>query len=406
MANTNLTPTAVTREALRILHQKSRFLSTINRQYDDSYAKSGAKIGDSLKIRLPNQFSVRTGATLNAQDVTETSVTLQVATQKGVDINFTSEELTLDIDDFSKRILEPAMSVLAANIESDALSMYKQVYNEVSDVGATITANDVLSASKVLTDGLAPYDQRCLLLGTQQNLDMVDALKGLFNAQAQVSKNYREGRVASDTFGFQSIYESSLMPIHTTGTDDGTGDYLVNDTGTITEGSVAITVDTGAGTWAAGDVFYFDSVNRVHPETKADTGILQPFVCTNAESASTTSIEFTPALYSSGAKQNVSAMPANNAKLNKLESDRSTAIGNAADYGISMAYHKDAFAFATADLVKPNGVDFCARQVMDGISMRIVRDYDISNDALPCRLDVLYGYKAIRPEIATRIGMN
>ncbi len=99
-------------------------------------------------------------------------------------------------------------------------------------------------------------------------------------------------------------------------------------------------------------------------------------------------------------------MPANNAKLNKLESDRSTAIGNAADYGISMAYHKDAFAFATADLVKPNGVDFCARQVMDGISMRIVRDYDISNDALPCRLDVLYGYKAIRPEIATRIGMN
>ena len=99
-------------------------------------------------------------------------------------------------------------------------------------------------------------------------------------------------------------------------------------------------------------------------------------------------------------------MPANNAALSKLESDRSTAIGASADYNISMAYHKDAFAFATADLLKPKGVDFVAREVMDGISMRIVRDYDISNDKFPCRIDVLYGFKAIRPELACRIGMN
>ena len=139
MANTLLTPTAVTREALRILHQKLNFVGTVLRQYDSSFAKSGAKIGDSLKIRLPNQYTVRSGASLSTQDIVESSVTLQVATQKGVDTTFTSDDLTMDLDDFSERILEPAMSVLAANIESDAMSMYKDVYNHVTDVGATVT---------------------------------------------------------------------------------------------------------------------------------------------------------------------------------------------------------------------------------------------------------------------------
>src|SRR5688500_10952725 len=122
MPNTLLSATAVTREALRILHQKLNFVGSITREYDDSFAKSGAKIGDSLKIRLPNQYSVRSGATLSAQDTTESSVTLQVATQKGVDLNFTSVDLSLSLDDFSKRVLEPAMSVLAANIEADSMN--------------------------------------------------------------------------------------------------------------------------------------------------------------------------------------------------------------------------------------------------------------------------------------------
>src|SRR5574340_777429 len=119
MTQTLLTPTAVTREALRVLHQKLNFITNINTSYDDSYAKTGAKIGDSLKIRLPNQYTVRTGAPISTQDVEESSVTLQVATQKGVDVTFTSAELTMSLDDFSKRILEPAMAVLAANIEAD-----------------------------------------------------------------------------------------------------------------------------------------------------------------------------------------------------------------------------------------------------------------------------------------------
>src|SRR5688572_5763206 len=122
MANTILTPTAVTREALRILHQKLNFIGTINRGYDDSFAKKGAKIGNDLKIKLPNQYTVRSGATLDVQDTVEDSVTLTVSSQKGVDINFSSEELTMDLDSFSKQVLDPAMAVLAANVESDAMS--------------------------------------------------------------------------------------------------------------------------------------------------------------------------------------------------------------------------------------------------------------------------------------------
>lgn len=168
MANTILTPTAVTREALRVLHQKCNFIGSINRQYDDSFAKSGAKIGDSLKIRLPNEYTVRSGAVLDVQDTTETSTTLQIATQKGVDLNFTSVDLTLSLDDFSKRILEPAMSVLAAAIESDVMNVYKSVPYQVDNIDAAATFAKLLAGRKILNDNLAPYNARTANLTTQR----------------------------------------------------------------------------------------------------------------------------------------------------------------------------------------------------------------------------------------------
>jgi hypothetical protein len=228
MANTNLTIDMITNQALMILHQKLNFIGTIDRQYDSSFAKSGAKIGDTLRIRLPNEYTVRSGATLSTQDTTETSVSLPVTTQKGVDINFSSEELTLDIDDFSKRILEPAMSVLAANVEADAISMYKDVYNFVDNAGSAMTFAKALAASGKLTDNLTPYDGRSLNLTTQDNIDMVDALKGLFNAQDKLSSNYKEGRLAGPFAGFEGIYENTLLGNHTTGTAAATTNYLVN----------------------------------------------------------------------------------------------------------------------------------------------------------------------------------
>jgi hypothetical protein len=397
MANTNLTIDMITNQALMILHQKLNFIGTIDRQYDSSFAKSGAKIGDTLRIRLPNEYTVRSGATLSTQDTTETSVSLPVTTQKGVDVNFSSEELTLDIDDFSKRILEPAMSVLAANVEADAISMYKDVYNFVDNAGSAMTFAKALAASGKLTDNLTPYDGRTLNLTTQDNIDMVDALKGLFNAQDKLSSNYKEGRLAGPFAGFEGIYENTLLGNHTTGTAAATTSYLVNGA---SQTGATLTVDGGSTTFLDGDIITIAGVNRVHPETKADTGILQQFVVTANSGTSATSLAISPSITITGGKQNVTAAPANDAAVSKVGGGASSVFTN------SMAYHKDAFTFATADLVMPKGVDMAARKVLDGVSMRIVRDYDINNDKFPCRIDILYGYAAKRPQLACRIGNN
>jgi len=389
MANAILTPTAVTREALRVLHQKLNFVGSITREYDDSFARQGAKVGDTLKVRLPNQYVVRTGATLAAQDTTETSVDLKVQTQKGVDLNFTSVDLTLALDDFSDRILEPAMSVLAANIEADAMNMYKDVYNQVNNQGQPTTFAKVLQGRKILVDNLAPLAGRTANLNTQDNVDLVDALKGLFNEQASIGKQYREGYMGR-TAGFDFM-ENTLWPSHPRSAAAG---YLVNGAG---QTGATLTVNTGTGVPVAGDVITIAGVFRVHPETKQATGQLQQFVV--GAGASTTSFPISPAIITTGAAQNVSGAPASGAAV--------TVAGVASTaHGISMAYHKSAFAFASADMVMPRGVDFAAREAFDGVSMRIVRQYDINNDKFPCRLDVLYGFKTLRPQLACRLANN
>jgi len=390
MANTILTPTAVTREALRILHQKLNFVGNIVREYDDSFAKSGAKIGDSLKIRLPNQYTVRSGATLSTQDTTETSTTLQVATQKGVDLNFTSVDLTLSLDDFSERILDPAMSVLAANVEADALSMYKDVYQSVWNGGSAATYNKALDARILLQRALAPANNRTALMDSTAMADVVKDTKSLFNAQSEIATQYKEGYMGRAA-GFDWM-ENTLIPSHTRGGSNGS--YLVN--GASQTGST-LTVDTGANAPSAGDVITIAGVYSVHPETKVSTGVLQQFVI--GSGATTTSFPITPAIVTSGATQNVSGSPADNAAIT-FAGTASTAVGT------SLLFQKEAFAFATADLVMPQGVDFASRQVLDGISMRIVRQYDINNDKFPCRLDVLYGYKTLRPQLAVRYHNN
>lgn len=389
MPNTILTATAVTREALRVLHQKLNFVGTITRDYDDRFAQQGAKVGDTLKIRLPNQYAVRTGANLVAQDTAESAVDLKVQTQKGVDLNFTSLDLTMALDDFSERILEPAMSVLAANIEADAMSMYKDVYNQVLGAGAA-TFTRVLQGRKILVDNLAPLNSRTCNLNTQDNVDLVDALKGLFNDKGTISKQNREGFMGR-TAGFDFM-ENTLWPSHARSAANGA--YLVNGAG---QTGATLTVDTGANAPAQGDIFTIAGVFRVHPETKQATNILQQFVV--GAGATATSWPISPAIVASGPGQNVTGSPADNVAIT-IAGTASTA------HGISLAYQKGAFAFATADMVMPRGVDFASREVFDGISMRIVRQYDINTDKFPCRLDVLYGFKTIRPQLACRLANN
>ena len=400
MANAFLTPTAVTREALRVLHQKLNFVGSITREYDDSFARQGAKIGDTLKVRLPNQYPVRTGAALSTGtllDTTEASVDLKVQTQKGVDLNFTSVDLTMNLDDFTDRILEPAMSVLAANIEADAMSMYKDVYNQADNQGLPATFTKVLQGRKILVDNLAPLNARTCNLNTQDNVDLVDALKGLFNDQGTIGKQNREGFMGR-TAGFDFM-ENTLWPSHTRGAANGayTTSTLVGALPLVATPVTAITVATGAGTALRGDVFTIAGVFRVHPETKQSTGVPQQFAVAADYAGGPGALSLTPSIVMAGAYQNVIVpVPSATATL-VFPGTASTA------YGISMAYQKGAFAFATADMVMPRGVDFAAREVFDGVSMRIVRQYDINSDKFPCRLDVLYGFKTLRPQLACRL---
>lgn len=396
MANSLLTPDIITKESLSVLHQKANFAGSINKQYDDQFAKTGAKIGTTLKIREPNQFIVRTGKTLNTQDVEESSQTLTVATQVGVDMNFSSVDLTMTIDRFSERYIQPAMSRLAAYIENDLMSMYQDVYQSVWDSAGDLTFNDVLDGRRILSDGLAPPDMRSANLNALDMVDVVKDTKDLFNSQAEIAKQYREGYVGRAA-GFDWM-ENTQWPGHTTGGEDGA--YVVNTSSGITSGSATIAVTAGTGTLEKGDVLTIEGVYRVHPESKVQTQELQQFVVTADYVGGNGNITVSPAPITSGAKQNVNIVSAGASKDVTVAGTASTS------HRTSLLYHRDAFTMVTADLQMPSGVDFSSRQVLDGISMRIIRDYDINNDNFPCRIDVLYGYKTIRPEWACRLHMN
>jgi len=394
--NTLLNINMITAKALVILHQKLNFVGSINRQYDDSFANSGAKIGTSLRIRLPVQYTTATGAALSMQNSVETNTTLTVNTQRHVDFSFSTSELTMNIDDFSARYIEPAIAVLAANIENDCIStVMPAVWNQVNGQGSAQTFRNVLQARKLLLDNLTPQSKQWQLrINTQDNVDMVDSLKGLFQQSTQISRQYTDG-VMGLSAGFEWA-ENTFLTTFTTGARNTA--YVLN--GVPANGATTAVVATGAGAMVVGDVFTMAGVNRVHPETKANTGVLQQFVVTAAYAGGAGTISFAPALnYTAGATQNVNAAPASNAALT-FAGTLSTASG------VSLAYHPDAFTFATADLVMPGGVDMAARAVKDGISMRIVRQYDINLDVLPCRIDVLYGMAPIRPQLAVRLAAN
>lgn len=395
MANTTLTVDEITRESLRILHQKLRFVGSINRSYDPNFAQEGAKIGDTLRIRLPNQYTIRTGRQIQVQDNTERNVTLPVTNQAGVDINFSSSELTLSLDDFSERIITPAMATIAAYIESTVwTARYKDVYNLVDQDGVAAALLTLLLGKQKLDDNLAPEDeQRVALLSTTHQVKLVDALKGLFQDSAAIAKQFREGRLGVTSMF--DVFQSTHVLNHTTGTAVQ-GDTLYNVNGANQTGA-SLTVNTGTTTFLKGDVITIAGCNRVHPETKVDTGELQQFVITADSGANATSLAISPSITITGGAQNVSAAPTNGGAISKLGAGASGLLTS------SMVYHKDAFAFATADLVMPEGVHFASRQVYDGISMRIVRAYDINNDQFPCRIDVLFGSSTLRAQLASRL---
>lgn len=399
--NSTLTIDMVTNEALRILHQKLNFIGSVNRQYDNSFAKNGAKIGSNLRVKLPTRYSSATGSTFSANNTVENFVNVPNSTQRHVGMEFTSRELTMDIDSMADEFLEPAMAQLAADLEADAFNMYNEVYAQVGTPGTTINSYRTLAeaSGKIRENGLVNDDQLCAILNVDSHISMADSLKALQNPSAQIGDNYRKGMLASDAGGFGKIYENTLIPLHTNGSQGGTP--LVN-TSSAADGDTTIAIDgvTSGNTWTKGTVFTIDGVFAVHPESRVSTGKLQQFVVTadTTFTGGAASVPISPSLQSTGNFKNIASLPADNASITLSSGAASTG------YAQNLAFHKDAFTFVTADLVQPKGsVEFCSQKTYDGLTLRILRQYDARTDEFITRADIHYGYKCIRPELACRI---
>jgi len=386
----------ITRKALEILENSLVLTRTVNRQYDDSFAVEGAKIGSTLRIRLPDRALVTDGAALQVQDDNEQYTTLTVSSQKHIGVNFTTAELTMQLDDFAERVLKPRISQLASSIDADVANSFKYIGNSVGTPGTTpATSLVLLQAQQKLNENAAVMQPRYATVNPAANAALIEGMKGLFNPVSAISKQFKNGMFGEGILGYDELNMSQSIKQFTTGSRAGT---VTVSTTVTAEGSTSIVL-TGLGstTIKAGDVFTIGSVYAVNPQTRESTGSLYQFVALADVTASTTATVTVPAMYSaSQALATVDALPVSGAAV--------TFLGAAStQYPQNLIYHRDAISFATADLLLPQGVDMASRQVHNGISLRVVRQYDINNDRLPCRIDVLYGYSVIRPQMAVRL---
>jgi hypothetical protein len=398
MANSLLTIDMITRKALEILENNLVLTRNVNRQYDDSFAVEGAKIGSTLRIRLPDRALVTDGAALQVQSDNEQFTTLTVASQKHVGVNFTSAELTMQLDDFAERVLKPRISQLASSIDADVANSFKSIYQSVGTPGTTpATSAVLLAAQQKLNEAAAVMSPRYATVNPAANAGLVEGMKGLFNPTDTISKQFKNGMMGTGVLGLDEINMSQSIKQHTNG-DWGTSITVGSTVSTQGSTSLAISFTGSSKTWNVGDVFTVAGVYAVNPQTRESTGSLQQFVVTAAATGSSTaSLTVSPAMYTADqALATIDAFPQAAAVVTMLGS-----AGTA--YPQNLVYHKDAITFATADLLLPQGVDMASRQVHNGISMRVVRQYDINNDRLPCRIDVLYGYSVIRPQMAVRL---
>jgi len=431
MANQILTADQITKEGLRILHEKLSFVGKINRQYDKSFSTDGASIGDSIRIRKPAKFITREGDVSDAQDFRETNTQLTLTKLLGVDFDFSSTELTLGLDNFSKNVLEPAMAQLASTVEATALSM-------VNGIAATVSSSapvwkDVVMAKAIMDQNLAPADaNRCFMIDPIQQVGILDDTKGLFQSASSISKQYTEGYIGK-TGGFDFVQSSRIPTITLNNALAG-----VTAGSNFTQGGTALTVSVLPADVELGTVFTVAGVYEVHDETKKVYATLRKFVVAEKALSGATSIKYQAIADYSSLNQEVGAGPGNTRLTSRglelgavsyavpgtvttqddkfwaAQANQSslTATGNAITFigtaggaGVkaqSVGFHKDAFTIGFADLVLPTGTDMASRQVYDGISLRFVRDFDTKNNKFISRLDVLFGYQILRQELAVR----
>jgi hypothetical protein len=403
MANTFLTDDMITLEALDIFTNSLAAANHCDRKFEGLFGqKDGlSNTSSSIRIRKPNQYTVRTGATFSAQDITDDSVTLTIGTQIGVDTSITSSAMSLSLSSFSDQIIRPQVTLLANYVDSTILSgAFNSVYNSVGTPGTIPSAlSTYLDAGAKLDEYACPRDgQRAIVLGPQMQSNIVDALKGLFQDDKKIGSQFDTGEMGK-AVGFNWQMDQNV----TSRTAGALGGTPVID-GTILSGATSITTDGWTATTlvvAEGDVFTLADVYSVNPVSKNSTGQLQQFVVTAAGTSDGTgdlTISMSPSIITSGATQTVTAVPADGSAV-------TFASGVSVASSQGMAWHKSAIALAFAELQKPAGVDMASvktdKQI--GVSMRFVRLYDVDSDVFKSRFDVLFGYKVVRPEWVCRI---
>jgi hypothetical protein len=400
MSNNLLTIDMITRKSLEILENNLVITRNVNRQYDSSFAVNGAKIGSTLRIRLPDRALVTNGATLTAQDDDEQYTTLTVSSQKHIGVQFTSAELALSMDDFAERVLKPRISQLASSVDADVANAYKTIGNSVGTPGTTpATALVLLQGQQKLNENAATMSPRYATVNPAANAALVNGLSGFFNPTDVISRQFKNGMMGMDVLGYEEVNMSQSIKSHTCGSRTATGG--TTSAAVTVEGATTIAI-TGAGAAAtvkAGDVFTVAGCYAVNPQTRESTGSLFQFVAladVTLNGSGAGNITVAPMYSAAEALATVDALPGNSKDV--------VFVGAASgQYAQNLVYHRDAIAFATADLLLPQGVDMASRAVHNGISLRIVRQYDINADVLPTRVDILYGYSAIRPQMAARM---
>jgi len=400
MANSLLTINMITREAVRLWKNTNAFLQNVDMQYDDSFAVSGAKIGTTLRIRLPNDFTVATGPALSVQDTSEQSTTLVLATQKHVDVAYSTADRTMSLDDYSRRVLAPMVNNLTGAVAVDLISGAEGgICNFVAnqDAGNNIlspNASTYLNAGASLDLNSAPVANRKIVNGPRTEARVVAALSGLLNPQSAISNQYITGRMY-DALGFLWMKDQTAIT-HTNGTL-AQGSATVNGAG---QTGLNLTVNALAGTLNAGDIITIASVFAVNRITKQSTGELRQFAVTAACAVGATSIPIYPAIVPAVGGQAVQYQPVTVSPAANAQVNPGSTLAASTQYRKNFAFAPDAVTLAFADLEMPKNVHEAAREQFDGVSMRMVTDYFIGTDQLITRLDVLYGYLWVRPEWA------
>lgn len=388
-----LTNSIITREMLRIFHQKATFLKKINRDYDDKFAKKGAKVGDTIQIRQRSRGKIREGRIMDVNMPSDRAVTLAITRQTGVDLGYTMSDLTLHIDDFRERYLETPIADMVSRIESQVIEIgLRGVYNQVGDPSTSLTLAKALRANMVLSNGNAPADKRYFMTNTAGTVQVVESAQTLFNSQPEIKSQYEDG-IMGRAAGFDWL-ENTNMSLFTNGSGAG---YQVASISS--DGSV-ITLNAGTGVITTGTVFNIAGVYGVNPATKKETGRLQDFVALEDRDGPGT-LKISPAIIADekNVYRNVVEAPAANAEV--------TIKGNpGATYGVNLGFQRDFMTFTTVDMELPTTGVESSRFNFDGISMSLISGYDIVNNVELHRTDVLWGAAVLEPDLAVRVANN